>query len=386
MAVIRQILLGGALLAAVIYVWAAYVPAAGPVLERLGLTDLLGIEVATAEDGEGRGWGGGGPAQVVVAAVTAGAVDDRIEAIGDGHALRSVTLRPEVSGQIRAMPLEGGSYVEEGDVVLRFDAEAERIALERARLMLDEAREEAARLERLGDTGAVTQVRLREARLALRTAELERDQAEYDLDQRTVRAPISGWVGVLDVAVGDRLSSQDAIGTITDRSAILIDFRVPERVVGQIALGSEITARPLGIPDLRLTGQISAIDNVVDSASRTLRLQGRVANAEDRLRAGMAFKVEMRFPGETLPVVDPLSVQWSSEGSYVWVVREGKAARVPITIRQRNADSVVVEADLATGELVVTEGVQNLRPGAAVSVVSDRTAAGAAIPGGRARL
>ncbi len=378
MAIIRQLVLSCAVIAAALYAWIAYVPAAGPILERTGIAGLLGIEVAEADTGGGgRNWGGGGPSDVIVAAVTEGAVDDRIEAIGDGRALRSVTLRPEVSGQIRAIPVDGGSYVEQDSVVLQLEDEAERIAIERARLMLDEARDDAERLEQLGDSGAVTQVRLREARLALRTAELALDQAQYDLDQRTIRAPISGWVGVLDIAVGDRLTGQDVIGTITDRSSILIDFRVPERAVGQVSLGKEITARPLGLPDLNLSGQVSAIDNVVESASRTLRVQGRVANDEDRLRAGMAFEVELRFPGETLPAVDPLSVQWSSEGSYVWVVREEKAVRVPIMIRQRNADSVVVEADLQTGDQVVTEGVQNLRPGADVRVVPDEQATAA---------
>ena len=61
-------------------------------------------------------------------------------------------------------------------------------------------------------------------------------------------------------------------------------------------------------------------------------------------------------------------MQWSRDGSFVWVVREGKVARVPVLIRQRTASTVLVEGDLAEGDMVVTEGLQNLRPGATVTI------------------
>lgn len=386
MAILRQIILSAVVIAAALFLWITYVPSSGPWLERAGLAGLLGVEAAEPAPAGGGGWGGGGAARVVVSDVAEGAIDDRIEAIGDGQALRAVTLRTEVSGQITELPVAGGTYVEAGSVILRLDSEAERIALERARLMLDEARDDAERLGQLADAGTVSGVRQREARLALRTAELEVQQAEYDLDRRTLRAPISGWMGVLDLEEGDRVSAQAEIGSITDRSAILIDFRIPERAVAQVDVDTPLSARPLGIPDLVLEGQIAAIDNVVDRSSRTLRVQGRVANDDDRLRAGMAFKVQLSFPGEVLPAVDPLAVQWSSEGSYVWAVRDGKAQRVTVTIRQRNADSVVVEGDLRPGDPVVIEGVQSLRPGADVEVVEGSAATGQAALDGPARL
>lgn len=366
---IRQSILSLAVIGVSLYLWVSYVPSSVQWLEKVGLADLLGVEAAPEESGGGgRSFGRGGPASVVVAEVGEGQVDDRIEAIGDGRAVRSVTLRSEVAGQVVEVIPASKGYIEAGEVILKLDAEAERIALERAKLLLENAREDADRLTRLGGTGAVTEVRLREARLALRTAELAAQQAEYDLVQRTVTAPIAGSLGVIDVATGDRISPQDTIATITDRSEILVDFRVPERAVGMVEPGMPIEARPLGLRGLELVGSVSAVDNVVDRNSRTLRVQGRFQNEDDRLRDGMAFSVSMKFPGETLLSVDPLSVQWSSEGSYVWAVRDGKVERVDVTIRQRNSDSVVVEAALNPGDLVVIEGVQNLRPGAEVTV------------------
>jgi RND family efflux transporter MFP subunit len=371
MRILRQIVLSVLVLASTVWLWVAYVPSAAAFLDRIGVADVLGLEIAEAEAGQGgRGFGQRGPAQVVAAEVTEGALNDRVEAIGDGRALRSATLRAEVSGEVVEVALDIGGHVEAGTVILRLDDEAERIALERARLMLADARDDAERVGRLQDTGSVTEVRLREARLALRTAELELREAEYQLERRTIHAPFAGWVGLIDVAIGDRLSASDEVATLTDRSEILIDFRVPERAVGLVEPGMPLEARPLGISGPPLSGEVHAVDNVIDRASRTLRVQGRLDNDDDRLRAGMAFAVALRFPGETMAAVDPLAVQWAAEGSYVWAVRDGAVQRVAVTIRQRDAGRVLVEGDLTPGDTVVVEGVQSLRPGAEVTVAN----------------
>jgi len=367
---VRQLVVSAVILAGTLALWIAYVPSAMPVLDRLGVLGLLGIEAADTGTTDGGGGRRGGAASVVVENVDEGKISDRVASIGDGRALRTVNVRAKVTGEVVELELDDGSFVDAGSLILRLEDEAERISVERARLMLEDARDEAARLARLENTGAVTEVSRRAADLALRTAELALREAEFELDQRSVTAPISGWVGVLDLAVGDSVSAQDMLVTINDRSQILIDFRVPERVVGKITSGMPLEARPLAMPDTVLEGVVHAIDNVVDPASRTLRVQGRLANDEDRLRAGMAFEVTLRFPGETLPSVDPLAVQWSADGAFVWAVRDGKAQRVPVVIRQRNADSVLVEADLQTGEQIVIEGVQSLRPGAEVKIVA----------------
>ncbi|OAN70955.1 efflux transporter periplasmic adaptor subunit [Sulfitobacter sp. EhC04] len=361
-------------LCAGLYVWIIYVPAARPLIERSGIPDLLGIQLSQAEAAPQQATprGGGGPAKVAIAAVGETAIADRITAIGDGRAKRSVTVRSNAVGVITELTLSAGVAVEAGTVIARLLDEEEEIALEQAQINLDEAQREETRIKQLSSTGAVTEVRLRATEVALRSAELAVRKAQFDLSQRQITAPISGRVGITDVEVGDRVNAQDVLATITDRSDILIDFRVPERVVGKIRPGQQITVTPLGLRDTVLTGEVAAIDTVVDRTSRTLLVQGRVANSNDRLRAGMAFSVAMTFPGDSYLSIPPLALQWSSEGPYVWAVRDGKSVQVAVTIAQRNSDSVLIRADaLNAGENVVTEGVQTLRNGAEVSPVNN---------------
>ncbi|WP_394419450.1 efflux RND transporter periplasmic adaptor subunit [Sulfitobacter sp. 1A13421] len=372
MKALRQFFVFLLVLVAGLYAMLTYVPASRPYVAETGLLDLLGIEeVAEAPQGSGRGWGGGGPSLVVTAAVSEETLADRITAIGDGRARRSVTLRSNAVGVITDLNLPAGQLIEAGTVVALLENEAEQIALKQAELQLENAQTEQDRVERLQNTGAVSEVRLRETELALQSAELALSQAQFDLSQRRILAPISGWVGITDIEEGDRVNAQDQLATITDRSEILIDFRVPERVVSKLSLGKEITVTPLGMRDLTLTGEVSAIDSVIDRASRTLLVQGRVPNEGDQLRAGMAFSVSLTFVGDPYLAIPPLAVQWSSDGPFVWTVREGKAHQVAVEIAQRNSNSVLVLSDdLTADDVVVTEGVQTLREGGEVREVN----------------
>ncbi|MFZ9199399.1 MAG: efflux RND transporter periplasmic adaptor subunit [Paracoccaceae bacterium] len=341
------------------------------VLQSLGFGGAE--EKAATKPAQGGGWGGGQGGARSATTVTAlppgeGQIADRVSAIGDGQALRSVAVVAESPGQVIEMRTRSGQKVQAGDVLLQLDSEAETIALERARLMQEDAvaRLERARLLQISGTG--TDVQLREAELEVRQADLELREAEYDLAQRRIVAPMSGWIGIIDAEIGARIGPQTEIARVDDRSALLVEMRLPERMVGRVAVGDLITAEALAGGFGVVEGRISAIDNRVDPASRTLRVQAELPNPDDRLRAGMAFAMTLDLPGASAPAVDPLSVQWSREGAYVWVVREGKATRLPVRIAQREAERVLVEAAFEPGDLVVIEGVQAVRPGAEVEV------------------
>jgi RND family efflux transporter MFP subunit len=275
-------------------------------------------------------------------------------------------LVPQVSGTLAEVGVSPGSYIEEGSVVARIENSAEVIAFDRAQLVLSDAQATVARLSALA--GAATEVQRRNAELDLRTAELNLRSAELELSRRIITAPISGWVGLIGVSVGDQVGPSTQLMRIDDRSEVVVQFRIPERFAARLRPGDSVAALPLSLPGVALTGAVRALDSRVDEASRTLRVEATVPNDDDRLRPGMAFRIEMAFAGEMQTAVDPLAIQWGSGGAFVWAVREGRATRVPVRILQRDEDSVLVAAELEPGEMVVIEGVQSLRPGAEVTI------------------
>jgi len=370
----KQALMTGALVAAAFVLWALFVPAARPLLTGLGVLEpMQRIGLIAAPDPQA---GGDAPRAAPAATVVAVAPElremtDVVTAIGTARGVRSAVLAAEVPGRLARLNVASGDFVEAGAVLAELDSEAARIALDRSQLLLSDAETDFARLSQLRQSGSGTELQVQEAELALRSAELELRQAEFDLQRHTLTAPIAGWVGIIEAEIGDLIPSGAEITRIEDRSSLLVEFRVPERVVSRLAAGDPVSAVPLADPGARLEGKITALDNRVDQTSRSLRVQAAIENTDDRLRAGMAIGIELAFTGDAHPAVDPLAIQWGADGAFVWAVRGGKALRLPIRILQRSAEAVLIEAALEPGDLVVTEGVQVLRPGAAVTLAQE---------------
>ena len=130
-----------------------------------------------------------------------------------------------------------------------------------------------------------------------------------------------------------------------------------------------------------ISGDVSAVDNRIDPESRTLKVEAEIANEAGRLKPGMSFSVSMAFPGEQFPSVDPLAIQWSSDGAYLWRLVDSKVEKVPVQIIQRNSDGIMVEADIKAGDQVVTQGIQQLTAGATVRLLDDPNGGGGVAQG-----
>ncbi len=379
----KQALLAIVIIAGGAFAWLKLDPEAGQTLARYGLDHPIVAALASTPDTagdaspqggpgaghRGGGMGGmGGPREVVVAPVAQETVNSRLNAIGDGQAVRSVTVRPYTSGTVAQILVESGQRVAEGDVLVELDSMEQTIAVERARLSLQDAENTLQRYNTLQNSSAISNVEVTNAQLAVQTARLALREAELNLERRLVRAPIDGIIGITPVNLGDYVSTDTEIASIDDRSEILVDFYVPERFAVDLEVGQPVEALAISRAGESYDGVISAIDNRIDPASRTLRVRATVENESDALRAGMSFSVTMTFDGETYPAVNPLAIQWSNEGSYVWSVVDQRTRRVPVEIIQRNPESVLVEAELAAGEPVIIEGLTQLREGAEVAM------------------
>lgn len=388
MKVWRQLIASVVVLALVFFAWVKLDPNAATTLAKAGVPVPAALQPAdrdAAQPGaerDSRRMGGRGGASVIVADVGSATVNDRFSAIGTGAPARTVSVQPQVSGIIEAIEVASGSMVQAGDVLVRLESTEQEIARDQARIALETARDKVERAENLLRQRTISSVEADAAKTERDTAELALRQAELELERRTIRAPIAGTIGILNVNRGDYVTNQTVISTIDDRQSILVEFYVPERLVGAIEIGAPVTAQSIARPGETFEGHVSALDNRLDEASRTLRVRAEIPNKDDRLRAGMSFQIRMRFPGETYPSVDPLAIQWDSDGSYVWRVTDGKAERVAVTIMQRNPENVLVESALEVGHTVVIEGVQNVRAGAAVDVVDREEPDAEEVPAG----
>jgi RND family efflux transporter MFP subunit len=374
---IRQLVASLVVLLAAIAAWIIFVPGAATTLASYGVT--LPFAPPAAEQAGPRAGGSGAPGRpggpnrqtnVVTTPVTLATINDTLNAIGEGTASRSVTVSSPAGGTLAEVLVRPGQAVEQSDVIARLDSEAEQIAFDRAQLAADDANNTLARTQGLASSNVVATTALTAAQLAAANADLELRNAEVALSRRTISSPIAGTVGLIRVTPGNYVAAQTAVTTIDDTSSIRVDFWVPERYAASIALGAPVTVSAVALTGRSFEGEISAIDNRIDPASRTLQVQAEIPNADGMLRAGMSFSVALRFAGEQYPTVNPLAILWSAEGSYVWKYDAGKATRVMAEIVQRNSDGVLVRADLAPGDAIITEGILQLSEGATVTLLS----------------
>ena len=351
-------------------------------LAALGVAGWTFVRPLLSDDGAGKpqNASAGEATAALVARVTFAPERLRLQAVGTARAQRSATLYAPTAGEVVKINFTSDAQVSEGDVLLELDREAEELAVQLTRVRLTDAQRIVKRLSSLSKSGAVAQATLDDALTTLEAARIELKKAEVALSDRFVIAPFSGRIGLSDLDVGDRLSSDTRIATLDDRSTLLVRFDVPEALLGRVQVGDTASVVPWAETDISATGTVFDVDSRVDEDNRSFTVRARIPNEDDRLRPGMSFRVNMDIRGTERPQVPEIAIQWGADGSYVWVVRDGTATRVPVIILQRQDALVLIEGNLVHGDLVVVEGLHRMRPGVPVEILPENGAAPAPVP------
>lgn len=337
---------------------------------------LLQVSDDTASDDGGGGMDQGVPVLVTKVALAEDSLS--FTAVGTGLAQRSVTLRAPAGGEVTELNIAAGRRFAEGDVLMRLEDEDQRLALELAEARQERALSDQERFTGLRETGVTTAARFEDAMTAYRIAEIELEQARADLADRVLRAPFDGIAGIAEIEVGDRIEPNEPIASFDDRSRILVEFDLPEALLPRAEIGMQLRAASPSSDVGPLTGEITAIDSRVATATRTARLRAAFPNAGDALRPGASFTVTLDLPGETFPILPELALQFSGGALQVWRVdADGIAQPVEVRLIRRRAGSVIVDGPLAEGDSVVVEGLQRMRPGRAVDVLNAPPGGGA---------
>ena len=314
--------------------------------------------------------GDGRAAQVITQAVTFEQQSSRVEAVGSAEAIRSVVLYPAVADKVTAVNFEPGQRVEKGQVLLELDSRRQRVAVERATIQLRDAQRTVARLQESRERGAIAQSVLDDAITARDLLQVQLTEAQTELEDRAVRAPFSGVVGLTDVEPGDRINLQTAITTIDDRSKLLINFNAPEDALPIVQGNASVQLSPWQAQGSAISAEIAEVDSRIDSSNRSIRVRALLDNSNDSFRPGMSFRVQLQLAGEYYAVVPEAALLWGATSAYVWLVQDSKAKRVDVQIKQRLSGRLLVAGKLTANDQLIVEGVQTLREGQLVRTVS----------------
>ena len=330
-----------------------------------------GAAPATGRPGAGtpvRSGAGQTPVSVVATPARLERLSFEIEALGTAFASESIDVTAKVANQVTAVRFDEGQQVRRGDVLVELDGEQARADLAVAEAALAESRSQYQRSRELYTTKVLSDAQIEQIEATFKANEARVAAARSRLGDTVVRAPFAGRVGLRRVSVGSLISPGTVITTLDDTSSIKLDFTIPETFVSAVQSGLKIVARSVAYPDESFEGTVSSVDTRVDPATRSVTVRALLPNPRGLLKPGMFLTVRLSR-GAVDAVMVPEEALVPEQGNmFVFVVEDGVAEKRPVRIGQRRVGDVQVVEGLVEGELVVTEGTQKLRDGAAVAV------------------
>ncbi|MCF4007879.1 efflux RND transporter periplasmic adaptor subunit [Rheinheimera sp. UJ63] len=336
-------------------------------LFRLIIVSLAIVFFSPAQAQQARG---GQAAQVIVMPLSFEQQSSRIEAVGTAEAVRSVVIYPAVADKVTAVNFLPGQLVEQGDVLLQLDDRRQQVAVDRATIQLADAERTVNRLQESRQRGAIAQSDLDDAITNRDLLKVQMAEAKTNLEDRTVRAPFSGVVGLTDVEAGDRITLQTPITTLDNREQLLVNFVAPEAALPILSAQGSVSLQPWLSQGETIAALISQVDSRIDTANRSIRARALLDNAQDQYRPGMSFRVILELKGDSYAVVPEAALLWGATSAYVWLMQDNKAVRVDVQIMQRLSGRLLVAGALNAGDMLIVEGVQSLRNGQAVTAVA----------------
>ena len=344
----------------------------------------------------------GAPAVVRVEPAQRSELDVQIKSIGTVTPLNTVIVQSRVNGVLERVVFEEGSAVEQGDLLsegdpLPYKAQLEQAEgqLQQSRATLENARADLALYETLWEQDSIARQQLSDQRAmvnellgTVRANQAAVDDARLQLSWTRITAPLSGRLGLRKVDQGNLVTGSEAEGivSITQMQPIAVNFTVPE--VDVPALRSSFRGEePLKVEVLDrndqqviATGNLTTLDNQIDTATGTLRVRGQFANEDEALFPNQFVNVRLRL--STLRDVVTIAsdaVQFGNSRTYVYVVEDSKAYVREVTLGASADGRVAVTSGLQAGEQVVLEGLDRLRDGKEV-VIPDAEGEVAAAP------
>jgi len=327
---------------------------------------------------------------VVAATVRQGSMAVNLSGLGTVVPTDSVTLHTRVDGQIMSVNFKEGQMVRKDDLLVLVDPRPYQVQLHQAegQLAKDQAALKDARLDLERYKSLVAQGIIPQQQLDTQQSSADQFEAAIKSDQASVEsaklnlvychitAPVSGKVGVRLVDPGNMVHATDTNGlaTITPVAPIDVLFTIPADSIQHVLASSRggkalpVDAYDRDFTKKLATGILVAVDNQVDTTTGTVRLRAEFPNKDGMLFPNQFVNAKMQT--DTIPdalIMPAAAVQRSPQGNYVYVVRNDTVDLHPVEILVTEGDQVAVKSGVASGDRVVVEGLDKLRPGSKVA-------------------
>ena len=313
----------------------------------------------------------GGMAMPVLAAkVEVAPALDRVQVVGSLLADESVMVRSEIVGRIASLNFEEGQRVEKDAVLVELNSGEWAAAIRQSEASAALQEVKMKRATDLREKKVISQQEYDETHAALDAARAVVELARARYAKAVIRAPFSGIIGLRKASPGDYVDAGQDIVNLEAIDPLKVDFGIPERYAQQVRPGQQVEIRVDAFPDQLFTGEVYAINPLVDNASRRLPMRARIGNADGRLKPGMFAEVSLILARRDNALwVPEQAIVPTTSTPFVFRIVDGKAVMTPVKIGVRRPGSVEILEGLKNSDSVVTEGQLKLYDGVQITIV-----------------
>lgn len=300
-----------------------------------------------------------------------------LEAVGSLQASRGADLAPEVGGLVTAIHFKSGQEVKAGTPLLDLNADTDLARLHSLQASAALADKTYQRDRQQFAERAVSQATLDADQAALQSARAQVAEQQALIAKKRIRAPFAGRLGIRAVDLGQYLNAGSKIVTLQSLDPIYLDFFLPQKAVGEVKIGQEVTVGSDAFPDQSFAGKVSAMAPKVDESTRNLQVRARIDNPRHLLLPGMFATARVALGAPQRHVTLPqTAISYNPYGNLVYLVTpangpQGKqqvAKQSFVTTGATRGDQVAILAGVKPGDVVVTSGQIKLRNGSPVAI------------------
>ncbi len=314
------------------------------------------------------------PRHVIVAPVMREEISDRVEALGTARANESVTITSSVTEKVARIGFEDGERAKPGQVLIELNQSEELANLRQAEALRGERRLALNRQLKLQQQNLAAADEVDRIRLELEQAEASIAAIKTRIDDRIIRAPFAGVVGLRNISVGALVEIGDPIATLDDISQIKLDFTVPAVFLAELRPGLRIKARAAALANREFDGVVSSINSRVDPVTRSIQVRALLPNPDGALIPGLLLRVDLlRNTRQALVIPEEALIpQGDQQFVLVRVDKDGDdtVEKREVKIGLRLPGTAEVVTGLVAGQQVVTHGNDKVRPGDALDVMA----------------
>ncbi|MBV7317022.1 efflux RND transporter periplasmic adaptor subunit [Shewanella sp. NIFS-20-20] len=306
---------------------------------------------------------------VVITDVVISDVRDEVEALGNIGANESITITSKVSDVIDELYFDDGQFVSKGQLLVQLRNDEQQARVAAAKVKLTEQMRELARIRTLLTNQTVAELERDRLQSQMDTAKAELDQAQAALNEREIKAPFAGRLGLRRVSNGALVTPSMAITTLDDIGSVKLDFSVPERFISSLSPGKVVEATAVAFDNQIFAGKVTLIDNRVNETTRAVTVRAMIPNPEAKLLPGMLMKVKLIQSQRRAIMIPEAAIIPQQNRHYVYVVNpEGSIEQKQVTLGKRQLGIVEIVEGLTPGEQLVIRGILKVRPGDEVQV------------------